>query len=59
MPGRGSTGRFGGPRLCRAVAESFVKKIARNHPALARYLENAIRTGVVCRYSPESPVKWN
>ena len=38
---------------------TFVKKVARSHPALARHLDNAIKTGVVCRDSPESPVKWS
>jgi len=35
-----------------------VDPAARKHPALARHLENAIRTGTFCRYQPDRPLRW-
>jgi hypothetical protein len=38
---------------------SAIKKIAAAHPRFGRHLENAVRTGVFCVYSPETPVTWH
>jgi len=35
-----------------------IKRIAASHPDLGKHLENAIRTGQFCTYSPEKPVDW-
>ncbi len=35
-----------------------IRKIAAAHPALGRHLENAVRTGTYCAYTPERPVDW-
>ncbi|MEM8952643.1 MAG: tetratricopeptide repeat protein [Verrucomicrobiota bacterium] len=37
---------------------SAIRKIEAAHPALGRHLENSIRTGTFCAYSPEKPVHW-
>jgi TolB-like protein len=37
---------------------SAIKKIAAVHPSLGRHLENSVRTGTYCVYSPERPVVW-
>jgi TolB-like protein len=36
-----------------------IRKLESVHPALARHLENSIRTGVFCSYQPERAVRWN
>jgi hypothetical protein len=35
-----------------------IERIGKEHPALARHLENAIRTGTSCSYQPDRPVSW-
>jgi len=35
-----------------------IERIGKEHPALARHLENAIRTGTFCRYQPDRPLRW-
>jgi hypothetical protein len=35
-----------------------IRKIAAVHPSLGRHLDNAVRTGAFCSYSPEKPVEW-
>jgi hypothetical protein len=35
-----------------------IERIGTEHPALARHLENAIRTGTFCRYQPDRPLRW-
>jgi hypothetical protein len=35
-----------------------IERIGKEHPALARHLENAIRTGTFCSYQPDRPVGW-
>jgi len=37
---------------------SAIKKIAAVHPSLGRHLENSVRTGTYCVYSPERPMAW-
>jgi TolB-like protein/Tfp pilus assembly protein PilF len=36
-----------------------IRKIATAHPALGRHLENAVRTGTYCAYTPDKPVDWS
>jgi len=38
---------------------SAIRKIAVVHPSLGRHLENSVRTGIYCVYSPERPIRWN
>jgi hypothetical protein len=35
-----------------------IERIGKEHPALARHLENAIHTGTFCRYQPDRPLSW-
>jgi len=35
-----------------------IKKMKAVHPQLARHLDNSIKTGIFCSYTPENPVKW-
>ena len=35
-----------------------IERIGREHPALGRHLELAVKTGSVCSYEPEQPVDW-
>jgi hypothetical protein len=35
-----------------------IRKIATAHPVLGRHLENAVRTGTYCAYSPDRPIDW-
>jgi hypothetical protein len=35
-----------------------IGRIDAEHPSLARHLTNAIRTGAICAYRPESPIVW-
>jgi tetratricopeptide (TPR) repeat protein len=35
-----------------------IERIGKEHPALARHLENAIHTGTFCSYQPDRPVPW-
>ena len=37
---------------------SAIRKIAAAHPRLGRHLENSVRTGTFCVYSPEHAVEW-
>jgi hypothetical protein len=37
---------------------SAIRKVAAVHPSLGRHLENSVRTGTYCAYSPERPVSW-
>ena len=36
-----------------------IARIAKEHPALGRHLENAIRTGVFCSYEPDRSPAWD
>jgi TolB-like protein len=35
-----------------------IRKIASAHPRLGQHLDNAVRTGTFCAYTPETPVDW-
>ncbi|HJW70367.1 MAG TPA: hypothetical protein VJ829_13480, partial [Candidatus Binatia bacterium] len=35
-----------------------IERIGMEHSALARHLENAIRTGTFCSYQPDRPLSW-
>jgi hypothetical protein len=35
-----------------------IERIGKEHPALARHLENAIHTGTFCSYRPDRPLSW-
>lgn len=35
-----------------------IRKIAAAHPSLGRHLDNAVRTGAFCSYTPETRVDW-
>jgi TolB-like protein/tetratricopeptide (TPR) repeat protein len=35
-----------------------IRKIATAHPGLGRHLDNTIRTGTYCAYTPDKPVDW-
>jgi hypothetical protein len=35
-----------------------IERIGKEHPALARHLENAIHTGTFCSYQPDRPLRW-
>jgi hypothetical protein len=35
-----------------------IQKIEKVHPMLGKHLSSAIRTGILCSYAPEKPVKW-
>lgn len=35
-----------------------VRKITAAHPRLGQHLDNAVRTGTFCVYTPEAPVDW-
>jgi len=37
---------------------SAIKKVRAAHPRLGQHLENSIRTGAFCVYSPETPTHW-
>ena len=37
---------------------TIVKKIRQKHPELGQHLENSIKTGFFCSYSPENPTSW-
>ncbi len=39
------------------IAETL-RRLERQHPALARHLRHAVRTGTYCSYQPEHPVSW-
>jgi predicted ATPase len=36
-----------------------IARIAKEHPALGRHLDNAIRTGIFCSYSPDRSPNWS
>jgi hypothetical protein len=55
--------RAGDPteRLRKAVTNRIrraLDRICAAHPELGRHLTNALRTGFVCAYHPEHPVRW-
>jgi hypothetical protein len=35
-----------------------IARIAKEHPVLGRHLENAIRTGIFCSYTPDRSPNW-
>jgi hypothetical protein len=35
-----------------------IERIGKEHPALARHLQNAIHTGTFCSYQPDRPLPW-
>jgi tetratricopeptide (TPR) repeat protein len=37
---------------------SAIKKISDGHPAFGKHLDNSVKTGLFCSYSPEKPVSW-
>jgi hypothetical protein len=39
------------------IRDSIIR-IANQSPALGRHLRNAVRTGLLCRYSPENNSYW-
>ncbi|WP_371483143.1 hypothetical protein [Kitasatospora sp. NBC_00315] len=41
-----------------ARIRAAIDRIAHEHPPLGRHLANAVRTGTLCVYEPESPVVW-
>jgi tetratricopeptide (TPR) repeat protein len=41
-----------------ARIKDSMRRIDAVHPDLARHLRNAVRTGTVCSYEPETPVRW-
>ncbi|MFD0257294.1 ATP-binding protein [Kitasatospora indigofera] len=41
-----------------ARIRAALDRIGRAHPPLGRHLANAVRTGTLCVYEPESPVDW-
>ncbi|MFF1867401.1 ATP-binding protein [Kitasatospora herbaricolor] len=41
-----------------ARIRAALDRITRAHPPLGRHLANAVRTGTLCVYEPESPVSW-
>ncbi len=48
-------------RMRKAVTNRIhdsIVRIAKQNPILGRHLTNAIRTGLFCRYSPETKVPW-
>jgi len=48
-------------RIRKAVTNRIrdsILRIAKQNPALGRHLSNAIRTGLLCWYSPENDVSW-
>lgn len=68
---RRSTGLFGrsralgvdaGERARKAVSarvRAAVRRVAAANPALGRHLDESINTGMVCRYDPATPVRWD
>lgn len=65
----GSLGLAGKPREIGSSVEkarsavtlrirSTIKKLDKDHPALARHLANSIQTGTFCSYRPEQQVDW-
>ena len=59
----GRARRAGDPaeRLRKAVTNQIRRALARVrdvHPGLERHLQNAIRTGILCSYKPDSPIGW-
>ena len=50
-----------GDRARKAVTSRIresIDRIGKEHPALARHFENAIRTGTFCGYQPDRPIRW-
>ena len=50
-----------GDRARKAVTSRIresIDRIGKEHAALARHLENAIRTGTFCSYRPDRPLRW-
>jgi hypothetical protein len=50
-----------GDRARKAVTSRIresIDRIGKEHPALARHFENAIRTGTFCSYQPDRPLRW-
>lgn len=50
-----------GDRARKAVTmriRNAITRISRLHPSLGRHLSLAVRTGTVCSYEPEQPVRW-
>jgi tetratricopeptide (TPR) repeat protein len=50
-----------GGRARKAVTSRIresIERIGKEHPALARHLENAIHTGTFCRYQPDRSLCW-
>ena len=51
-----------GDRARKAVTSRIresIDRIGKEHPALARHFENAIRTGTFCGYQPDRPIRWD
>jgi hypothetical protein len=50
-----------GDRARKAVTmriRAAIRTIERHDPVLARHLTNTVRTGRLCSYQPETPVRW-
>jgi tetratricopeptide (TPR) repeat protein len=61
LGGRGRKAADVGDRARKAVTSRIresIDRIGREHAALARHLENAIRTGTFCSYRPDRPLRW-
>jgi predicted ATPase len=62
--GRGGRTRSAGGTVERARSavthrvRAAIRTLEKIHPALARHLDHAIRTGTYCSYQPEHPVAW-
>jgi len=62
----GRTGRarkIGDPmeRVRKAVTNRIrdaIERVSKRHRSLGRHLDDAIRTGIYCCYSPENPIDW-
>ncbi len=61
LSGRARTTGSAAERARSAVGwriRAAIRHAGEAHPALARHLQNAVRTGTWCSYRPEAPVTW-
>ena len=62
LGGRARKAADAGDRARKAVTSRIresIERIRTEHPALARHLENAIRTGTFCSYRPDRSPRWD
>ena len=45
-------------KAVRARVRDAITRIEVVHPELGRHLDRAVRTGTLCSYDPETPVRW-